>query len=475
MNEEWLGYWWRPGSRNRVGGRLVLDEQGVKLTLFGKFFDWSGLDLTKGVGFPLSEAQVIPVIHGRTLSPISVLNARCDFPVPPGTDGFEGWHAEAVVEAHISASAEGTEPTFTGVRLELQWLPAWARARGIATRHVTATRRTEVAAQPYELERAVLPSGETVSIVQEARTSHRSRDFQITQHVRIAVTGTSPAGWTELLNRWLQPLQVLLWLSTGVTGRVEHIELAGPRDGERSTEWARLWASLVEPAQTSEREVHPGDVLLFANELPRGFGPGLTRWLSLWEDLRHVLGPLYGRAAAPFAYANDRFYTAAAAIEAYHRYCVGSERDLGRAEHRQRVDRIDELTARYAPELRSWAVNAVKPFNRVPFWRRIVDIAEVFPVVREHLFGDRLVAFAKSVEAARHGHAHALVASGPIEGGEQLYVSADVLVWLLRACLLVDLGIPVERVEERLLGHDRFAWTARRLKSLLPLLDSATG
>ncbi len=311
MKEEWLGVWWRAGDDTRVGGQLTVDDQGVKLVLFGSLFDWKDFDLAQGVGFPLGEPQTIAVIHGRTLKPVSVLNARCDFPVPSGAHGFEGWHAEAVVGAHVASSSEAnTEPTFTGVRFELETLPAWSKARGVGQRYGEG--RTEVTVEPYGLASARLPTGESVRIEQRAVTSQGQLQYRIRQAVKISVEGTSAGTWTELLNRWLQPLQVLLWLATGIAGRVEDMEVQIPQADEYAPKWATLWASLVEPAARGGREVHPSDVVFFADDLPDDFSSGLTKWLALWADLRHVLGPLYARASAPFVYANDRFYTAAA-------------------------------------------------------------------------------------------------------------------------------------------------------------------
>lgn len=467
MNEEWLGSWWKAGTDTRVGGQLVLDEHGVKLTLFGSFFDWSGFDLTKGVGFPLRAPQTIPVIHGRTIKPISVLNGRCEFPVPPGAEGFEGWHADCVVEAHVDAPQDGSEPTFDGLRLDLQTLPAWSRARGVGQRIWFKERRTEVIVEPHDLASAVLNTGEKVSIAQAAVTRSGTREYEIRQPVTIAIEETEPATWTELLNRWLQPLQVLLWLATAVPGRVEAMELPLPQGDEPAPRWGRLWAPLLESGSAPSRDLHPSDVLFFADDLPGGFGAGLARWLALWSELQHVLGPLYARAAAPFAYANDRFYTAVAAVEAYHRYCVESERDLPRVEHRKRVARIDGLLAEHAPELREWAVNAVTPFNRIPLWRRIVDIVDTLPDLSSSLLGERSEDFAKAVESSRHGHAHALQGSGELDSGHSLYVAADALVWILRTCIMVDLGITIDQSQDRVVRHERFRWTARELAGVL--------
>jgi hypothetical protein len=467
VSPEWLGSWSRAGSDVKVGGQLVLDDNGVKLVLFGSFFDWTGFDLARGVAFPLREPQTIGVIHGRTPGPVSVLNARCDLPIPPRTTGFEGWHAEAVVGAHVVGHQEGAEPTFTGVRFALESLPAWSRARQVARRLWFDDRRTEVVVRPHDLASGQLPSGEHVSIQQRAVTSEGHLQFQIRQPVTISIDGTTPATWTELLNRWLQPLQVLLWLATGVAGRVEEMELRLQQAEEYSEKWAKLWASLLEPAPSSPRDVHPSDVLFLADELPGGFAAGLWRWLSVWADLRHVLGPLYARASAPFAYANDRFYTAVAAIEAYHRYCVDSERELPRVEHRERVARVERVVNEHVPDLCDWVVNAVQPFNRIPLWRRIVDIAETLPTLTADLFGSDLHAFAKAVEDARHGHAHALEGSRSIETGEELYVSADALVWVLRACVMIDLGIGLDSTQDRIRRHERFGRTARRVRDML--------
>lgn len=467
MNEEWLGAWWRPGSAERVGGQLVLDDHGVKLSLFGSLFDWSDFDLTQGIGFPLSSPQTATVIRGRTIQPVSVLNARCDFPVPPGAEGFETWHADAIVEGDVDAAADGAEPRFDGLRLQLDTLPVWARARGVGQRIWFDERRTEVSVEPHDLASAVLGTGERISIDQAAVTRSGTREYEIRQPVTIAIQGTVPDGWSELLNRWVQPLQILLWLATAVPGRVEQMELQLPDDEMPAPRWARLWTSLLEPGGSSARDLHSTDVLFFTTDLPGGFGAGLTRWLALWAELQHVFGPLYARAAAPFAYANDRFYTAVAAIEAYHRYCVESEHDLSRSEHRDRVARIDALVTEHAPDLRDWAVNAVRPFNRIPLWRRIVDIVETLPEMAEALLGGRVEAFARSVERSRHGHAHALAGSRDFDSGESLYVAADALVWILRTCVMIDLGLTPGDAESRVCRHERFRWTARRLAGVL--------
>ncbi len=104
-----------------------------------------------------------------------------------------------------------------------------------------------------------------------------------------------------------------------------------------------------------------------------------------------------------------------------------------------------------------------------------MSVAETFPSLSSDLFGDQLEAFARAVENSRHGHAHALEGSRSIDSGEALSVSADALMWLLRASVMVDLGLDVGITQERIRHHERFGWTVRRLRDVLRTLDDSVG
>ena len=65
---------------------------------------------------------------------------------------------------------------------------------------------------------------------------------------------------------------------------------------------------------------HPNDVVFYCDDMPGGFAEGIVRWLEIWADSSTSCRQLFARDVAPFVYTNDRFYTAAAAVEAYHRH-----------------------------------------------------------------------------------------------------------------------------------------------------------
>ena len=467
MAEVWHGSWWRPSEsgKEEVGGELRIDDRGCILVLFGSFASWNYDDLTRGaVAFPLDEPLIEPLIHGYANGKmVSLLDAQCTFPRLPGALGTERWRARAAIEAHLDPGEE--EPTFTGLRMHLQHLGAWARARGVQERFDVREERLEVAAKTHQLASCVLPSGAKVAIEQQVGTSHDAGAYSIRQPVSLAIEPPTAAPWLDLLNAWLQPWEVLLWVATASAGRVESLYVRPTNLSE--ARWCRLWVPLVRSGAEADRELWPSDLLFTADEFPRGFCRGLDRWLEIWDDLRHVVGPLFARDRAPFVYANDRFYTAAAAVEGYHRYCSESGADVATADHRARVARLDSILSAWAPDLREWAVNAARPFNHVPLWRRFADVICSAGAVGESIVGVHGETFARQVASARHGHAHAL--EGPRLGDESgsLYFAARALVWLLRLTLMVDLGFDLDDAASRITKHDSFRWTAEEIRGSL--------
>ena len=443
-----------------------MDDTGCTLTLFGSFGPASLPP--GGMTWPPAQPLREPLIHGIAEGiRFSVVNSECHWPRPPRALGTEQWRAEAAIEAHLELPAEGQLLLYSGLGIDLQHLARWARAPGFDQRFYYDSERIEVGVQPHTLESCALPSGVTLTIRQgiDSETIGDTEGVAIRHPVAVWIDDTTPATWQSLLNTWLQPIQVLVWLATATPGWVDRLWVRTRNiDGDLS--WARLWLPLVQPLR--ESDLLPGDLLFFARDLPGGFCKGLERWLLLWEELQHVIGPLFSRVRAPFTYANDRLYTAVAAIEAYHRYCTDTARDLPKAEHKARVERLATVLRVHAPDLEEWAVNAARPFNHRAIWRRIVDVAECTGLVGTELLANKAEPFARAVEKARHGQAHALAGSeSPLGDSGRLYLAATAVTWLLRFGWLVDLGFPTHTAEASILRNSQFQWAVSSLRPTL--------
>jgi hypothetical protein len=470
MVETWVGSWWRPGRREEVGGELTVGESGCSLILFGSFKEWTADELAQGVGFPLAEPLKEPLVYGHAgRTRFTLLDLSCTFPRPPGALGTERWSAEAAVEGHLEVPADRSPPKFSGIQAILQHLGVWAQARGVDQRVSTGEYRVEVGAEPHTLSSALLPSGGRIVIEQAVATSLGTSGFTIHQPVFARMEAPARLNWQGLLDECLQPLQVLLWIATAEPSWVDRVDVQLDESSPRGSRWARLWVPFMQPGlERPSKDLLPSDVLFFANEMPGGFEEGFATWLELWGRMRHVVGPLYARARAPFAYADDRFYTAVTALEAYHRLVRDSDRDLPRRAHHARVERLRYVLREHAPDLEEWAVNATLPFNRIPLWRRIMELLAKSGEVGRSLVGQHGDRFAREVEELRHGQAHARPASVSLvsePGG--LYVAASALVWLLRLSLLMELGFQNDEAIRRVTRHRWFQWNADELRSIL--------
>src|SRR5688500_10886621 len=113
----WSGRWKRPDmdDGNAVGGELTFDDNRVRLTLHGTIAPPDAIK--DGVAaFPLDPEIHLAVVHGQSKRPITVLGARCNYPLNPFSGGQETWRGDAFVEAEVHADESG-EARFSGIRL----------------------------------------------------------------------------------------------------------------------------------------------------------------------------------------------------------------------------------------------------------------------------------------------------------------------------------------------------------------------
>jgi hypothetical protein len=465
------------GSSTReeeVGGELSAD--GTQLVLHGSVVSWSDEQLRGGVGFPLSQPLREPLIHGYAGGKqLALLNAACDWPRFPGAMGAEVWRVEAAVEAHIQPDPSGTQ-RFGGLGAELRHLPAWCRAPEPSRSIHFDERRIDVSAAPRTLADCVLDTGVQIRIEQSVGTHSDGTRLEVDQPVALQIETAEHLAWAGFLEHWLQPIQVLMWLGVAEASTIDALYLRVEHpDRADASQWSRLWVPLVEPKDEG-RTLHHADVLFFSDELPGGFDRGIVRWLEIWTDLRHLLAPLFARDLAPFVYANDRFYTAASAMEAYHRYKSDSLKDLPKAQHRARVEKLAAVLQAHAPELVDWAVNAAQPFNRAPLWKRMLDVFTETGDVGHQLLGEHAQLFAEIVEAERNGHAHALADDSRLAGsefGSGLYLAAQAITWMLRARIMADLGFSAEDAAARIVRNPKFTWLAPEVRKMLDAIAGA--
>lgn len=173
-------------------------------------------------------------------------------------------------------------------------------------------------------------------------------------------------------------------------------------------------------------------------------------WVELHREMEKAITLLLVPHHATYLYTDDHLLTALVAMEAYHAARIGGTA-VDPAEHRKRVDAIVAV----APaEHRVWANEMLRGRNQKGLGRKLKDIVE-----RAGTTGDSLLAavprFVDVAVKHRGSVAHPGSSSTDAPGAEYLAVSYGVR-WLLRHCVLVDLGLTQDRASELVTTCKRF-------------------
>ena len=350
--------------------------------------------------------------------------------------------------------------------IDLQDLRAWSGSGGpeVEYREVDNQSVVRMASTLRPDLTGTLPDGTVLTINHGVRSGpDTDHDFSTSHTAELTIEPPTATSWRHLLDKRFLPWQVLLWVASGKPSAIRHVHFLAPGPDPAYMRWCAFHGRLAQPADRDDIEWH--DMLFVASDLPGGFESGTCRWSHTWATLRHVVGPLFARDRARFVYSNDRFFIAVAALEGIDRVQRASSRDVPRAAHRARVQRLDDLLNTHAPDLTEWALRATRDANRIALARRLVDQISRTGAVGEALFGDRITLFADVAEAVRNGQAHGLdIDEEPEESFE--FVAASALVWVVRAILMLDIGFDVEEMARRVLDHHSFQWACDRVANL---------
>jgi hypothetical protein len=170
-----------------------------------------------------------------------------------------------------------------------------------------------------------------------------------------------------------------------------------------------------------------------------------ARWLSLRAEQETAINLLLVPTWAPFLYGDVTMLTATMSIEAYHDASSLESRLRPKREFNEQVDRILAAVDAGAPDLTSWVDRILRSRNSKSFSTQLDEILRKSATTGEQILAV-LPTFVADVNTARQQVAH------PTHGdvgadGRFLYLSGAVR-WILRHCLLADLGLDQAKVTE---------------------------
>jgi hypothetical protein len=398
------GVWWLPESpSDRVAGTLRFSDDGfVELSLMG----------TLGESTASLEGRTVPVILGLvwdcplgrevTLKDCLLKSLHSGSRVPPREEYFAG---RMFGGSHFKKQEDFS---FSEISIVLSGLSSWADTLSGLSRGKESLTDFEVRYRQPEPISGRIPGGD-LTLGVEATLSMSRRNYSITEEVHFKIACDQPQPIEGLNARYVYPLQNLMTLATDQPNALVDFRVRGlnNRDdihvlGKRSFFDAR-------PAT----DLFPHEMIFSLEDVRDRVVPLISKWIEISERLADVCEPYFGVQYVK-AFVENRFLTVFLALEVY----------------RRRRGQTDEH-----------AISSQGP----PLSEQLTQLLEEHAATVGPLFGgDTARAVAELMRYRNH-----IVHGDPAPPGERTNNNREFwltqkLMFLMKACLLTELGFPVE-------------------------------
>lgn len=446
------GHWWRAGvPQKRAFGLVDLAVDGWRLEVGGILGDgtdrswWDADD---------DDETVQCCLHGNTTDgrDVTLLSCIRTFAndMNPAASPIEHWIVNGIVlDGHIS----GEDERFSAVRVTIRPAEEWLGHRNV-TREWREDRTITLSSVPLQHGPVEIGDHDTLTI----HVAHGA-DFaenRLTSEAIFEVRSTSTFTMREAEKLYVHPLVEMMSFVTNGYVELTSVRFESPDHDthSRRRDLQRRWRTM----EAGEPNVQHFDMLLPDMMLGRSPERFAADWLRLQRTYGYTMTMLVVPERSQFMHADTHLHVTWLAIEHFQSKRFGSS--ITKSERDDRNQRVIDS----APDdLREW-VRSVLPASRnrgLP--SRLMDVinhsGQTGTVV-----SDAVPNLARRACAARNQVAH------PNPGGAdgwEYFVLYKALRWILRHCLLLELGYSQDEAYERVnrcMAFDRECRTIRRLQ-----------
>jgi len=448
------GTWWLPESPDNFRiGTLALDAEGFTLTVEGSIEP----DTDPGIMVGMPEVKVTPVIHGRqrTGEKVTLLHAE-------GAN-FTGPHAgqsdyrvrSALINRHVE------EDLFSAARIEFDCLEEWTSPPSLTSMedgkvdYVVHFGGQDIGAGTV--------GSTAINLRAEATGTISTRSVDVERNVALVLT-FEPATVSELIDRWVRPLQDLFILSTGRPVRLTNIHLRPPE----FESYARLVFEAVQAEATRKfswgsMHGYAAPTLLTLGTCKLSFDELMRAWFALRDRVREVLVLLHAPYYEKSMFNEHRYSVTFQSAEALSHVLGYSGREKSRPQHSARVRAIIKAARESGVDNEDieWAERVLRSRNDKPLSAQIHDLISSTPIIGDVVLTS-VPNFGSVASAARTGVSH---------GGAEISLGApgrhwmlEVIQYVVRARLLMELGLDREEIGERAAGRAGFTHALAKLR-----------
>jgi len=363
--------------------------------------------------------------------------------------------------ALVGDQVNGADALFTGARIRIRHLDAWACLRGFTFTPAMDAAKYTLAFEEPEVPVATLANGARIALEQVIylRGFDVVAGGKLEREVWLKVTDMPPATYRDSARTIVKPLMNLLTLCVSEECPVVALEVsAGPEDP-----WLTVHSAAMRPAA---EEIVPLPRIL----LPRA-DIGMTG-VATWLDTVVRLGPLpsvVGRAAAS---RDDPLETQLLELttvtEGLHRLLLPQRERMTPGQASDARGKALEAVKDLGDDVREGVQAALGHLTDQSYPRRLLDLAEHAGPAVPGVTGDT-AQWKKRVVSIRNRFAHSLEHGFLDE--DNTNESAAVLGslrWLLTGLLLLQTGIDTRTLSRRFMDHERYQLFLEQAQIWLP-------
>jgi hypothetical protein len=446
------GVWWLPGSpHQRVPGTLTFDADGLALVVYGSL-----VPTVAAQGEVLVQEapdwETTPVILGRTHEGQNwtLLDAGGADLIGPRVTQSSYRVRMALMGSHIESDQ------FIEALCKFDYLNAWAEPPSLTDR-IPGSSNLSLRSGNVDLGEAAIGTAR-IRLVAGAEGKVADDRIDLKQNVAFSIS-ISAAPSRSIVNEWVRPLQDLLIFALGRPVRLTDLHLR-PKDSAPREGLVKTYFEAIQPApgplpQRSSIMNYTAPTILTFRDSPLPFDALLPNWFALRSELHEVLTLMHAPYYAPFMFSEHSYSSIFQSAEALAHARGFSGREKSREAHRERVAAIISASraANIDEDVIAWAERILRSRNDKPLADQIQDLVKSTGDVGKTVltasptFGQ--IAAGARTGVSHGGAQHALDAVGR-------YWYGDILRWIVRARMLIDLGLTASEVERRIVERAGF-------------------
>ena len=362
--------------------------------------------------------------------------------------------------ALIGDHVDGANARFTGVRVRIRHLDAWANLPGFTSALDPATGKQTLVFEKPDVPPAALANG--ARVVVEQVTGRQGPDVsggKLKRQVWLAVLNAPPATYRDIERSIVKPLANLLTLSTSKECPVVAVEVSA----DQSYPWMTVHSAAMKPA---------ADAIVPLPEILLPLAVTGLEGVAAWLDSVIRLGPLPSVVARTAMTRDDPLETQllelTTAAEGLHRLMLLQHKrmtdDQAKEARAKALEGIKEL----ADDVREVVQGALSHLTDQSYPRRLADLAEHVGQAVPGVTGNTLQ-WKKYVVNTRNGFAHALEHGFlDLDNVEESIAVLQSLRWLLAGLLLLQTGIDGVTLGGHFEGHQSYQLFLAQARMWLP-------